>query len=85
MAVLSLALGIGANKAIFSIFNGLYLGALPYPYPERFVIEPPQPFTGSRIHTGSIPRGEERPQATPRLSLSGLQLRHHPLQLRIGP
>jgi putative ABC transport system permease protein len=34
-AVLSLALGIGANTAIFSVFNGLFLSSLPYPKAER--------------------------------------------------
>ncbi len=37
IAIGSLALGIGANTAMFSIFDGLFLGALPYPDPERLV------------------------------------------------
>ena len=37
MAMFSLALGIGANAAIFSIFNGLFLGSLPLPEAERLV------------------------------------------------
>ncbi|MEO5898038.1 MAG: ABC transporter permease [Vicinamibacterales bacterium] len=49
VAILSLALGIGANAAIFSIFNQMLLSALPVQRPSELVnFESPGPKPGSQ-------------------------------------
>ena len=49
VAILSLGLGIGANAAIFSMFDQVLLRALPVPNPDRLVnLGNPGPKPGSQ-------------------------------------
>ena len=46
VAVLTLALGIGATAAVFSLIQGVLLTPPPYPAPKRIVLITPQKLDG---------------------------------------
>jgi hypothetical protein len=62
VAVLTLALGIGANAAIFSTLYGVWLAPVPYPHGERLVDIHMQELSGNRYERGVSLPSRRRPR-----------------------
>jgi predicted permease len=93
LATLTLALGIGANTAIFTIFDALLLRSLPVREPERLVLFSAAPGEGTSAGTPPIERWRLfsydvyqhlRRQPLPFESLAGFRSGEAPVALRLA-
>ena len=73
VAVLTLAIGIGANTAIFTVVNGVLLRPLPYPNPDRIVRLWEQTDRASRVAVSMLNFRDWRESATAFEALAAYQ------------
>jgi putative ABC transport system permease protein len=73
MAILTLALGIGAASAVFDLIQGVLLTPPPYPEPEEIVLIKPAKLDGQPYALGSMPAQwtEWRQEATSFEAMAG--------------
>ena len=74
VAVLTLALGIGANVAIFSVVNAVLLRSLPYDHPERILAAFETNDRGGRMNLSRQDFQDWRDQSKSFQSLAGYGL-----------
>jgi putative ABC transport system permease protein len=73
IAVITLALGIGANTAIFSVVNAVLLRALPFPEPERLVVLTEKTREGERMGVAYLNYQDWRERAESFTELAGFR------------
>ncbi|MBZ5626914.1 MAG: ABC transporter permease, partial [Acidobacteriia bacterium] len=85
VAVLTLALGIGANAAIFSTLYGVWLAPVPFPHGERLIDISMKELTGNRFERGvSLPDFADWKAANAAFEDFGLHQYDHGINVTAG-